>query len=542
MSSLDTSEISGPITRVTLSVDGQTAYTSGNDTGRAIEKQCPWATQEMCDQILAKLSSVSYQPFSGVGALTDPAAETGDGITIGGVYSVLAHTDILFDALYTADVSAPGGDEVEDEYPYKSRARRQSDRELAQVRSSIKKTASEITLLVEDTAQSISSEFSVKLDSITSTVNGLNGQVSSIKQYVDNITLSVSNGSTSSTITLKSGSTTISSQNITMSGLVTFTGLSSGTTTIDGSCIKTGTISASRVDLSNYSTTGQTNATIYSSIQALQNGLSLQVYNDVNRSTITLTSNGIALASRDITFTGMVTFNDLSGNAGTVINGSAINTSTLQLDRLFGNSIFLMTPYGEIATEIRTTGASTARTAFDLWARAVRINSNEGDLYLHSDMAYVTLAGAQGNTCIGNFSPNVGGAYSCGTGWWPWSDIYANNSVIQTSDRAAKEEIAYGLDQYDALFDALRPASFRFKDGTSGRTHLGMIAQDVEEALEAAGLTDTEFAGFVRSPEPKSEGVVHYGLRYGEFIAILIEQVQKLKARVAKLEGGISND
>lgn len=278
-------------------------------------------------------------------------------------------------------------------------------------------------------------------------------------------------------------------------------------------------------------------------LQQTANNLSVSISNAQNNIyNLQLTANGLSSTVADTqgrvsiveqTVNGLTIYNPYTGQ--TQINGGMIETSQMRLDRLFGNSVFLMTPFGEIAAEIRTTGASTARTSFDLWARAVRINSNEGDLYLHSDMAFVTLAGAQGNTCIGNFYPNQGGMYSCGVGWSPWSDIYANNSMIQTSDREAKEDIVYGLTRYDALFDTLRPVSFRFRDGTSGRTHLGLISQDVEAALEAAGLTDVEFAGFVRSAEP--EGKVRYGLRYGEFVAMLIEQVQALKARVSALEG-----
>lgn len=281
-----------------------------------------------------------------------------------------------------------------------------------------------------------------------------------------------------------------------------------------------------------------------STLQQTANNLSVSISNAQNNIyNLQLTANGLSSTVADAqgrvsrveqTVSGLTISDPYTGQ--TKISGGMIETSTLRLNTLYGNSFFLNLPGGEIVAEIRTTGAATARTSFDLWARAVRINSNEGDLYLRSDMAFVTLAGAQGNTCIGNFYPSQGGSYSCGLSWAPWSDIYAVNSMIQTSDREAKEAITYGLTRYDALFDALRPVSFRFLDGTSGRTHLGLISQDVEAALEAAGLTDMEFAGFIRSAEPETDGVVHYGLRYGEFIALLIEQVQKLKARVSALE------
>lgn len=266
----------------------------------------------------------------------------------------------------------------------------------------------------------------------------------------------------------------------------------------------------------------------------------LSVSNGSASSTIYLESNRMTLSSATIEFTGMVTFRDVEDTIGrTTIDGGQIDTNTLYLDTLYGSSIYLRTDsgrYGEIAAEIRTTGAGTARTAFDLWARAVRINANEGDCYLHSEYGAVTLAGDGGNTCIGDFYPNRSGSYTCGTWSFLWRDIYAENDIIQTSDRSVKKDINYDITRYDAFFDALRPVSFRFVDGNSGRTHIGLISQDVETALKDSGLTDMDFAGFVRNSKQDGDA---YALRYGEFTALLIEQIQALKARVALLEKGI---
>ena len=86
--------------------------------------------------------------------------------------------------------------------------------------------------------------------------------------------------------------------------------------------------------------------------------------------------------------------------------------------------------------------------------------------------------------------------------------------------------------------------SFRLRKGQSGRTHLGLIAQDVEAAMEAAGLTGMDFAGLIKSPRLDGEGkemdgLYDYALRYGEFIALCIAEIQGLKGRVTKLEGSI---
>ena len=248
MAQLDTSPSLAPVSKVILAVDSENAYIAGDDTGRTIEVTCPYGTQEMANNILAALSAYTYTPAMAQDAILDPAAEIGDGLTMGGVYTVLAQSTLTFDGLMTSDAGAPGQAEQESEYKYQSPVISDINWQLAQTRSLISKTSEEILLKVENELEGLSSSFSVQLQQIQSQVTGLNGQVSSITQKVDNITLSVSNGSTSSSISLSVGGVTVSSQTIQMNGLVTFTGLANGTTTIDGACIKTGTIEASRID------------------------------------------------------------------------------------------------------------------------------------------------------------------------------------------------------------------------------------------------------------------------------------------------------
>ena len=248
MAQLDTSPSLAPVSKVILAVDSENAYIAGDDTGRTIEVTCPYGTQEMANNILAALSSYTYTPAMAQDAILDPAAEIGDGLTMGGVYTVLAQSTLTFDGLMTSDAGAPGQAEQESEYKYQSPVIADINWQIAETRSLISKTSEEILLKVENELEGLSSSFSVQLGQIQSQVTGLDGQVSSITQKVDNITLSVSNGSTSSSISLSVGGVTVSSQTIQMNGLVTFTGLANGTTTIDGACIKTGTIEASRID------------------------------------------------------------------------------------------------------------------------------------------------------------------------------------------------------------------------------------------------------------------------------------------------------
>ena len=155
----------------------------------------------------------------------------------------------------------------------------------------------------------------------------------------------------------------------------------------------------------------------------------------------------------------------------------------------------------------------------------------------------VTEGGVQANcrTAVGgdlvvngSAAPSVDGAGSLGFSDYRWSVLYAQTGTISTSDREKKTEISYALERYDALFEKLRPASYRLKDGTSGRTHTGLIAQDVEQALTSCGLTGQDLAAFVKTP--RTGGGADYGLRYEELTALCIRQIQRLQARVRKLE------
>lgn len=243
LTSLEDNGTQRPISRVTLKVDDENVLTAGDDTGLELIADCPHATQTMVNTILAQVKGYKYQMFSAGDTSLDPAAELGDGITVGGIYSAISRIDD--DGNGYPSVTAPGEAELEDEYPSAGPMTREFNRQLAQTRSSITKTAEQIRLEVENELRGMSASIDVQLESITSTVKGAQGDISTLKQTVGSLSLSVSNGQTTSTLTLKAGSATLSSGTIELKGLVTFSDLSgSGKTTISGDNITTGKISA----------------------------------------------------------------------------------------------------------------------------------------------------------------------------------------------------------------------------------------------------------------------------------------------------------
>ena len=277
-----------------------------------------------------------------------------------------------------------------------------------------------------------------------------------------------------------------------------------------------------------------------SSLTQTVNSFTLSVDNGETSSWIYLDAGRVEMGAVKIQFTGVVVFSDLDGSSGTIIDGGAIDTDTLYLDSLYGNTIYLYDRSGDIGAEIQMTGAASAESgAFDLTSGALRFSAFEGDVFIQSYDGYVTLDGWSGISCHGDFLPGANDRYNLGDGGLVWADIYAASGTINTSDREKKEAIVYGLYKLNGLLDKLEPCTFRFRDGTSGRSHPGFIAQDVEEALEELGLTTADFAGLVKSP--RDDGGYDYFLRYNEFIPINTWEIQKLKARVAELEARLGS-
>lgn len=152
-----------------------------------------------------------------------------------------------------------------------------------------------------------------------------------------------------------------------------------------------------------------------------------------------------------------------------------------------------------------------------------------------------------------------------------FATVFAKTGSINTSDRNEKNTIAdIDPEQAEKLIMGLKPSTFKFNDGTSGRTHWGIISQDIEELLPQIGMTDMDFAGFIKSPKTEDyyedvsetvtdeetgeekivtrkelktrviEGEYVYALRYSEFIAPLICMVQKQQKQIENLERRLS--
>lgn len=238
-----------PISRVTLFVDDENSLTAGDDTGMEVIASCPHATQPMVNALLQTMKGYRYQAYEAGAANIDPAAELGDGVTVGGIYSPLSK--LSDDGLGYAGISSPGEAEMEDEYPAEGYITQEFNRKIAETRSTITKTSEAIMLKVE----------------------GIDGKYTELKTTLDGVTISDASGTTrikgSSIDTATLAAKSITADKLNLTGQISFGDLDSatqdaisaaqdagdvisawkypGSTYIDGSKIMAGTVMASQL-------------------------------------------------------------------------------------------------------------------------------------------------------------------------------------------------------------------------------------------------------------------------------------------------------
>lgn len=464
---------SQPISGIELMVDEKNMYFAGNDNGYVMTIDCPYGTQEMANDLLAKAKGFEYQGFTAEQVILPPETELGDGVTVAGVYGMVARRSFKFTPGMTSNIEAPRELEVQHEYKYSSPQQRKTERQIAKASSTFTKTAEEITLRVNGIDGDIAS-LKVSLGNVQSEVSGKidgNTAQSLINQSIDKIELSVSSGSSGSTFTLKAGSTTLSTDTL---------DLHVKAVNIDG------TLKANQIQ------TGS----IY--VGDLADGS--------NYATKTYVDNNAGLSSSEV-----------DDRIDTYIDSTSITAETLR-----GRTVSLManrrTEIGTIELVDTTTGYGISISTYD---GGIQLDSG-GNVYITS--AHRTRL--QLDEEAAKIGPTV------------WA---TNGTVIYDSDRNVKNSIEYDLSKYRQFLLDLKPCRFKYNDGRSGRYHLGVIAQDVEQSLTDNGITPEEFSGWCKSPiKDKNKKITGYtyGIRYDSFIPLNIMLIQELLKRVEKLEEG----
>lgn len=289
----------------------------------------------------------------------------------------------------------------------------------------------------------------------------------------------------------------------------------------------------------------------------------------------------------------------INRNKVTLSAGSTINWASVTNQNLTSNPAYSL---ASTANANAATAKSAADDAYDeasaAWSRANKAyqdrctdqnvfdvltsggtkfgifsDSYSGRLYINADYIrsgtinadYIDLSCDYGGFCKGHGSDGQHTTYgammygSNGPGWEPYiivtnagarisgtgADLVVSGGITMSeepsygSDLRIKNSIDYDLASYEAFFLALKPSTFKYNKGTSGRKHFGFIAQDVEQAMLDTGLTSDQLAALVKDPvkEILSDGITdyRYSIRYGELIALNTHMIQKLYQMVEEL-------
>ncbi len=436
-----------PISRVTLLVDDENSLTAGDDTGMEIVASCPHATQSMVNSLLQTMKGYQYQAYEAGAANIDPAAELGDGVTVGGVYSPLSK--IIDNGRGYADISSPGEMEMEDEYPSEGYIAQEFNRKIAEMRSAITKTSEEIKLEIQ----------------------GVDGRVSSLQLTLDGVTITGPDG----------------------------------VTRINGGMIEANSVTATQIDATNLKVKAANITGTLTASQIQTSSIYVGNLADGNSyATKTYVLNNAGLSASEV-----------NNAIATYIDGTSITA-----EKLRGRTVDLLASATQSIGSIELVYTSTGY--------GMSINTNYGGVQISSGgNVYIS---SKYNTRIqldedaAKLGPSV------------WA---TNGTVIYDSDRNVKNSIEYDLSRYRQFLLDLKPCRFKYNEGQSGRYHIGMIAQDVEQSLYDNGIDSTEFSGWCKAPIRDEEHNIvgyTYGLRYDAIIPLNTMMIQELVKRINALE------
>jgi len=191
-------------------------------------------------------------------------------------------------------------------------------------------------------------------------------------------------------------------------------------------------------------------------------------------------------------------------------------------------------------------------------------NTNEGFLFSTATKNIFSIDNSNFGFNV-NSIPVADNTYSSGASGARWTEIWAANGTINTSDRNKKENIEetkLGLN----FVLALKPVSWKWKNEPSKqverinykkvydekgnfktleqeilidvipekvykRLHHGFVNQDIEDLLNDMGINTNDFSGFIKDKETNERA-----LRYESFIAPMVKAIQEQQQQINELK------
>ncbi len=250
--------------------------------------------------------------------------------------------------------------------------------------------------------------------------------------------------------------------------------------------------------------------------------------------------------------------------AGSLItSGNTIqaDSGSITLDPAAGGIVFVNSSILPNAVATHTVGASTTpystvySRSFESDAANPLLVQGSTTLDLISANGNITIESIDGDIALtatnglvtseDNFLPSSDNGSSLGSAGRRWTDVFASNGVINTSDARLKTDVET-MDEGLKQILEMRPVSFKWigDEKLQSKKHYGFIAQELEKIVPNVIRKSTDYAKSDLPPKKKEldekereEDIL--GVKYDSLIPILVNAVKELSARVEQLESDL---
>jgi len=204
-------------------------------------------------------------------------------------------------------------------------------------------------------------------------------------------------------------------------------------------------------------------------------------------------------------------------------------------------------------TDTQTISGQKNFTSYTNTFRGTTYATSDGgsgsNAYFGESGAYATIGGVNGVVfALGSSFPGSGkvvvatnslrpwtdNSISCGIGAQRWTEIYAVNGTINTSDATEKQQVRELSESEQRVAQRVKKLirAFKWNDavaakGDGARTHFGVMAQDVQSAFAAEGLDASQYGLFCSDTWTTLDGTsqTRLGVRYDELLAFVIAAI-----------------
>jgi hypothetical protein len=176
----------------------------------------------------------------------------------------------------------------------------------------------------------------------------------------------------------------------------------------------------------------------------------------------------------------------------------------IQIGAVSVDNGFVSSNYDVTTGQAYATGGYATAISFGFssaGAGYVRLNSSTSTAAAPGDVLVIKSVGFSGSNAT--FEPATNNEITLGRAGFRWSEVFATNGVINTSDAREKQQIRTLLDAEKAvalkckgLLRAFKWNEAVEKKGEKARIHFGIIAQELAEAFRSENLNPDDYGVF----------------------------------------------